>query len=126
LIGGRARFILASPHGPTCVATQAVAEEIARHLPRLAAKRGLDEAQLLAALQVMPIQWKPATDYEDQRAEAEKRIAERDPDDWPTVALALTLDLPVWSQDKDLTVARLEVFTTGDLHDALSEITPDE
>jgi predicted nucleic acid-binding protein len=126
LIGGRARLILASPHGPACVSPQAVAEEIARHLPRLAAKRGLDEAELLAALQVMPIKWKPTTDYEDQRAEAEKRIAERDPDDWPTVALALTLDLPVWSQDKDLTVAGLEVFTTGDLLDALSEITPDE
>jgi predicted nucleic acid-binding protein len=126
LIGGRARLILASPHGPSCVSTQAIAEEIARHLPRLAAKRGLDEAQLLAALQVMPIQWKPATGYEDQRTEAEKRIAERDPDDWPTVALALTLDLPVWSQDKDLTVTGLEVFTTGDLLDALSEITPDE
>ena len=126
LIGGRARLILASPHGPTCVSTQVVAEEIARHLPRLAAKRDLDEAQLLAALQVMPIQWKAATEYEDQQAEAEKRIAERDPDDWPTVALALTLDLPVWSQDKDLTVAGLEVFTTGDLLDALSEITPDE
>ncbi|MGH2913324.1 MAG: PIN domain-containing protein [Solirubrobacteraceae bacterium] len=62
---------------------------MARHLPRLAAKRGLDEAQLLAALQVMPIKWKPTTDYEGQQAEAEKRIAERDPDDWPTVALAL-------------------------------------
>ncbi len=126
MIGGRARLILASPHGPSCVSTQAVAEEIARHLPRLAAKRGLDEAQLLAALQVMPIQWRPAADYEDQREEAEKRIAERDPDDWPTVALALILDLPMWSQDKDLTVAGLEVFTTGDLLDALSKITPDE
>ena len=81
-----------------------MAEEVARHLPGLAAKRGLDEAQLLAALQVMPIQWKAAADYQDQREEAEKRIAERDPDDWPTVALALKLDLPVWSQDKDLTL----------------------
>jgi hypothetical protein len=32
----------------------------------------------------------------------------------------------VWSQDKDLTVAGLDVFTTGDLLDALSKITPDE
>jgi predicted nucleic acid-binding protein len=88
-------------------------------------KRGLDEARLLTALQVMPIQWKPATDYEDQREEAEKRIAERDPDDWPTVALALKLGLPVWPQDKDLTVAGLEVFTTGDLLDALSSIAPE-
>ena len=69
----------------------------------------------------MPIDWKPATDYGSQREEAERRIAARDPDDWPTVALALTLDLPVWSQDKDLTTAGLDVFTTGELLDALRD-----
>ncbi|HEY1688830.1 MAG TPA: PIN domain-containing protein [Solirubrobacteraceae bacterium] len=111
--------MIASPHGPECVATHAVAEEIARHLPGLATKRGLDQALLFAALQVMPITWKPASDYEDQRQEAERRIAARDPDDWPTVALAL--DLPVWSQDKDFADAGLEVFTTGDLLDALRD-----
>jgi hypothetical protein len=46
------------------------------------------------------------------------RIAERDPDDWLTVALALTLRLPIWSQAKDLTSAGPDVFTTGDLVDA--------
>jgi predicted nucleic acid-binding protein len=45
----------------------------------------------------------------------------RDPDDWPTIALALTLGLPVWSQDEDLTTAGVEVFTTGGLLDALRE-----
>jgi len=65
--------------------------------------------------------WTPAADYESQRAEAERRIAARDPDDWPTVALALTLGLPVWSQDKDLTIAGLDVHTTGELLDALRD-----
>lgn len=125
MIGGRARLILASPHGPSCVSTQAVAEEIARHLPRLAAKRGLDEAQLLAALQVMPIQSKPATDYEAQQAEAENASPSATLTTGPQ-SRSLTLDLPVWSQDKNLTVAGLEVFTTGDLLDALAEIAPDE
>jgi predicted nucleic acid-binding protein len=111
--------VIASPQGPECFGTQAVAEEIARHLPGLASKRGLDQALLFAALQVMPIAWKPAIDYDDYREEAEERIAARDPDDWPTVALALKLNLPVWSQDKDLAEAGLEVFTTGDLLDAL-------
>lgn len=113
--------MIASPDGPTCVATQAVAEEIARYIPRLAAKRGLDEALLLSALQVMPVEWKPSTDYEGQRAEAERRMANRDLDDWPTVALALELGLPVWSQDKDFADAGVEVFTTGQLLDALRE-----
>lgn len=69
----------------------------------------------------MPIEWKPAADYEDQRQEAEQRTAVRDPADWSTVALALKLGLPVWSQDKDLTDAGLEVFTTGELLDALRD-----
>jgi predicted nucleic acid-binding protein len=111
--------VIASPRGPRCLATEAVAAEIARHIPRLAAKRKLDAALLFAALQVMPIEWKPASIYENQRQEAEKRIADRDPDDWPTVALALKLNLPVWTQDKDHTDAHIPVFTTGDLLDAM-------
>ncbi len=111
--------MIASPHGPKCLATEAVADEIARHIPRLATKRKLDAALLFAALQVMPIDWKPASAYEDHRQEAEKRIADRDPDDWPTVALALKLNLPVWTQDKDHTDAHIQVVTTGDLLDAM-------
>ena len=103
------------------MATQVVAEEVAHHLPKLAAKRGLDQALLFAALLVMPIDWRPMADYEDQRDEAQARIAARDPDDWPTVALALKLKLPVWSQDKDFGDAGVEVVTTGELLDALGD-----
>lgn len=91
------------------------------HLPRLATKRGLDATLLLATLVVMPVEWKLAVEYEHLRDEAERRIAARDPDDWPSVALALELGLPVWSQDKDLGVAGVQVFTTGDLLDALRD-----
>jgi predicted nucleic acid-binding protein len=99
-----------------------VAEEVLRHLPRLATKRRLDQALLFAAFQAMPIDWASAEQYEDQREKAQARIAARDPDDWPTVALALERNLPVWSQDKDLAVAGLEVFTTGELLDALRDL----
>jgi predicted nucleic acid-binding protein len=101
------------------LATEAVAEEIGRHLPRLAAKRGLDPAALFAALGVMPIEWQPASAYADRREESEALIFARDPDDWPTVALALALGLPIWTQDKDHEVAGIPLFTTGALLDAL-------
>jgi hypothetical protein len=99
-------------HSPPCIQ--------ARPRPG-ASERGLDPALLFAALQVVPIDWQAASEYDDHREEAEKRIADRDPDDWPTVALALKLDLPVWTQDKDHTDAGIEVFTTGDLLDALRD-----
>ena len=90
-------------------------------MPRLASKRDLDVTTLFAALQLMPIDWQPASAYEELREEAEKRIAARDPDDWPTIALALKLELPVWTQDKDHAAAGIEVFTTGALLDALRD-----
>ena len=103
-----------------------MALEIARHIPPLAAKRGLDATLLFAALGVMPVEWKASSEYEDLREEAEERITARDPDDWPTVELALKLSLPIWSQDKDVTAAGLEVFTTGELLDALADAGDDE
>jgi predicted nucleic acid-binding protein len=111
--------VIASAHGPRCVAVDAVAVEITRHIPRLADKRKLDPALLLAALQVMPIEWKAPSVYEDHRDAAESRIAARDPDDWPTLALALKLGVPIWSQDKDFSDAGVEVVTTGELLDSL-------
>ncbi len=120
LIGGRARLVISSPAGPHCVAAQEVAEEVAEHLPRLAARRKLDLALLLATLQVMPVEWLPASAYESHRYEAEQRMAGRDPDDWPTVALALARGCPIWSQDKDMEDSGLRVYTTGELLDALA------
>ena len=69
----------------------------------------------------MPVEWQAPTDYESVRAEAERRMAERDPDDWPTVAVALVSSLPIWSQDKDMESAGVMVYTTGELLDAIRE-----
>jgi len=87
----------------------------------LAARRGLDASLLLAALSVMPVDWQAPAVYEPEREEAERRMAGRDPEDWPTVALALTRSLPIWSQDKDLEVAGLTLYTTGELLDAIRD-----
>ena len=102
--------MIASPHGPRCIATEAVADENRPPHPGPRSQAPPGPALRLAALQVMPVQWTPAADYDDRREEAEQRIAARDPDYWPTVALALKLGLPVWSQDKDLTTAGLDVL----------------
>jgi predicted nucleic acid-binding protein len=98
-----------------------VAEEVAEHLPTLAERRRLDAALLLAALSIMPIGWQPPEVYEPQREEAERRMAGRDPEDWPTVALALARSLPIWSQDKEMEAAGVTVYTTGELLDTIRD-----
>ena len=52
-------------------------------------------------------------------ANADSRIAGRDPDDWPTLALAFKLGVPIWSQDKDFSATGVEVVTAGELLDSL-------
>lgn len=90
-------------------------------MPGLAERRGLDVGLLLAALSVMPVEWQAPEVYEPQREEAERRMRDRDLEDWPTVALALARALPIWSQDKDMEAADVVVYSTGQLLDAMRE-----
>ncbi len=69
----------------------------------------------------MPAHWQPREVYEPRREEAQQRLEKRDPEDWPTVALALARSLPIWSQDKDMEATAVTVHTTGELLDAIRE-----
>ncbi|HTG62817.1 MAG TPA: PIN domain-containing protein, partial [Terriglobia bacterium] len=59
--------------------------------------------------------------YGDYERLAREGVEVRDPDDWPVVAVALLLDLPIWTEDRDLfgsgvatwTTDRIEVYLKG-------------
>ena len=51
--------------------------------------------------------------------DARRRIP-RDPDDWHTVALALTLGADIWTQDKDFLGCGVATWTTDTLVARLS------
>jgi predicted nucleic acid-binding protein len=70
----------------------------------------------------MPVDWQLPEVYEPHREEASRRMAMRDPEDWPTVALALARSLPIWSQDKDMEAGGVTVYTTGALLDAMRDV----
>ena len=53
--------------------------------------------------------------YASGIAEASRRVGQRDPDDIPILALALTLKVPLWSNDKDFEDAGVEWYTTEGL-----------
>jgi predicted nucleic acid-binding protein len=50
--------------------------------------------------------------YEEYEAAARERIGLRDPDDWPVVAVALLLDLPIWTEDQDFFGTGTATWTT--------------
>jgi hypothetical protein len=80
---------LALDAGIRVYAAREVADEVTEWLPVLARKRRLDEGSLLAAFKLMPVEWKEPSVTIRYKEEALRRIGDRDPDDWPTLALAI-------------------------------------
>ena len=53
--------------------------------------------------------------------EAKQRIAVRDIDDWPIVAVSLMLDCPIWTEDADFFGAGVATWTSDRVHLYLSK-----
>lgn len=65
-------------------------------------KYGLDREALMLQLKILPVQCHPYESYQKLFAKAVKDMSPRDPDDARILALARALNLPIWSNDKDL------------------------
>ncbi len=50
--------------------------------------------------------------YEEYEEAAKERVGQRDPDDWPIAAVALLLDLPIWTEDQDFFGSGIPIWTT--------------
>lgn len=78
-------------------------DEVRKHLPKIMQKRKKSATPFLEALELLPKIVEPIEEsiYSAYEAEAKRRIEERDIDDWPLIALSLSLNCPVWTEDKD-------------------------
>jgi predicted nucleic acid-binding protein len=92
-----------------------VLSEVREHVPQLARKLGTMPAFLEYALDLLPLRHYPARAYRRTMAEARRRIGRRDPDDIDVLALALWLQAPLWSNDRDFEGTGVEQVTTPDL-----------
>lgn len=110
------------------VTTKFNVEEVKKHLPKLAKKRklALDALQVYLDMLLNKSAYDKKTHekyfglevyekeaYNDCFEDARKRI--RDPKDVDLLALALKLQIPVWSDDKDFESAGIEWYTTDKL-----------
>lgn len=88
--------------------------EAARHLPTIAGKRGTDPAPLLDSLDRLRVvvEAVPIEAIAPLEPVAMARIGARDPMDWPMVAAALTLDCPIWTEDRDFFGAGVATWTS--------------
>ena len=115
LLGGTAASIATSA-GFELYSTQHTLFEVEKYLPRLARKLDKPELDLFRAFQRLPvIACQPAV-YDAELSKAEKLIGDRDLKDAPLLALVLTLQFPIWTEDRDFDgIAGIEVIRTADL-----------
>ena len=113
--GGRARLVLGRADLADVVTTVAALDEVNEYAEPLARRLRLPLGTVLLAVTTLPVTVVDRDEYAASLREAERRIGQRDPDDIDTLALALHLDAPVWSNDRDFEGAGVEWYTTARL-----------
>lgn len=94
-----------------------------KYLPALFEKRNLPADEAIAVLEGLTslIAAVDANLYEIYEVEAKQRIAVRDIDDWPIVAVSLMLNCPVWTEDADFFGTGVATWTSDRIHLYLSK-----
>ncbi|HJY88313.1 MAG TPA: PIN domain-containing protein [Candidatus Acidoferrales bacterium] len=100
---------------------EAAYHEAEEHVAELVMKRGGDPQKALVFLRALAgaAELIPEDVYGEYEVEARRRLAKRDPDDWPILAAALALGCPIWTEDTDFfgcgvatwTSDRVEMFS---------------
>jgi predicted nucleic acid-binding protein len=112
VIGGRAKLVLNHPQVEEIFTTQHTLAEVEEYTMVLAKSKRLPPDVLLLAVSALPVTVVGRAQYARSMPGAFRRIGHRDSDDAELLALALQLNIPVWSNDKDFEGFRVELFTT--------------
>jgi predicted nucleic acid-binding protein len=114
-LGGRASLVLSHPNIEAIYTTQAAYAEVQEYAIVLSRSRRLSMDALLLAVAALPVILVERPVYSDAMGHARKLIGKRDPDDIEILALALHLKFPLWSNDNDFEVSKIEWYTTAEL-----------
>lgn len=101
------------------VTIDAVIAEVYKYAPLFAKRYDIDMAEIDDAIVKLPVIRYGEAEYRSHLDQARRYLAHRDPDDVALAALALKLDVPIWSNDNDFRELPLPVYTTAALLRAL-------
>lgn len=97
------------------VTTEENVAEVVEYLPEFAKRYGISNDLLLETLSLLPITIYAEREYVGSLPEARRLLADRDPDDVALGALAIELNIPIRSNDRDYENFPTGVFTTARL-----------
>ena len=91
------------------------ADEVTEYLPVMAAKYHLQIELVEMQWKVLSLKIHPLSDYGARLQRAIDDMEQRDPEDAHALSLAWSLDLPLWSNDKDFQSVKVECYSTARL-----------
>ncbi len=101
----------------TFLAPEEAFDDVQVHLASVLTKRGelnaLQPALEKLTLLRLAVRAVDPSEYEVMKPAALARIGPRDPDDWPILACALTLNCPIWTEDRDFFGTGVATWTTA-------------
>jgi predicted nucleic acid-binding protein len=95
--------------------------EVAEYLPQMAGKYELPVELVEMHWKLLPLRIHPLKDYRRRLRKAIADLKDRDPEDAHALALARSLALPIWSNDRDLSGMGVECYTTARLLRLISQ-----
>lgn len=124
VLGERVLSVLQTYEGSVAFCAADVCFDDARkYIPQILSSRGRDPGTGLAVLDHLALLVQPVNEalYRDFEELASERMAARDIEDWPVVAVALMFSVPIWTEDKDFfgsgiatwTSDRVELYLAG-------------
>ena len=120
---GKAALRVLTEHGVEVHVSEFNAAEVDEYLPRLASKYGLPQDVVELQWRMLPIVRHQESDYSARLSAARKCLQERDPEDAHALALAWTLDLPLWSNDRDFEGQEVRRYSTASLLRTLAGVS---
>lgn len=115
VLGRRVRSLLETYEDSTDFYAPDVCFEDARgYIPRVLRSRDEDAEAGLIVLQRIGALVQPVDQvlYGDLEPLARERMAARDVEDWPVVAVAVMLNVPIWTEDRDFFGSGIATWTT--------------
>jgi predicted nucleic acid-binding protein len=97
------------------------ADEVVEYLPYMASKYDLPAELVEMQWKLLPLHTHPVNDYHSWLPQAMADLKDRDPEDAHALALARSLTLPLWTNDRDLSGRDVECYSTARLLRLLAE-----
>jgi predicted nucleic acid-binding protein len=98
----------------TLLTPRSCVDEAREYLPALCIERGWSIAPVIELFDALltSIHVVDNASLLEVEDEARRRIASRDPDDWPAVAVSIALNAPIWTEDGDFFGSGVATWTT--------------